>query len=78
MIPGATDTEKASIDVPLFLAFGEYDLTGDYLESLARYRSVTDATLFVLRDSAHCHNQAVTRTLLWDRLVGWILSSGTT
>ena len=61
-------------DVPLFLGFGDRDLTDDYVGSLARYRSATDATLFVLGDSAHCHNQAVTRTLLWDRIIRWISS----
>jgi hypothetical protein len=72
LIPGSTDAEKAAIDVPVFLGFGDHDLTADYVGSLSRYRSATDATLFVLSDSAHCHNQAVTRTVLWDRIVGWI------
>ncbi|MDT3440204.1 alpha/beta fold hydrolase [Pseudofrankia sp. BMG5.37] len=76
LIPGATDTEKASIDIPLFLAFGDHDLTDDYLGNLARYRSVRDATLFVLRGSAHCHNQAMTRTVLWDRIASWLTSVG--
>jgi len=74
LIPGSTDAEKAVIDVPVFLGFGDRDLTNDYIGSLARYRSATDATLFVLPDSAHCHNQAVTRALLWDRIIGWISS----
>jgi pimeloyl-ACP methyl ester carboxylesterase len=72
LIPGSTDAEKAGIDVPVFLGFGDHDLTADYLGCLSRYRSATDATLFVLNDSAHCHNQAVTRTVLWNRIVSWI------
>jgi pimeloyl-ACP methyl ester carboxylesterase len=76
LIPGSVDAEKAAVDVPLFLGFGDHDLTDDYPGSLARYRSVADATLFVLRGSAHCHNQAVTRTLLWDRIISWISSLG--
>ena len=71
MIPGATNAAKAAITVPVFLAFGDHDLTDNYAGNLARYRSATDLTLFVLRDSAHCHNQAVTRTRLWDRLAAW-------
>jgi pimeloyl-ACP methyl ester carboxylesterase len=76
LIPGSTDAEKAAIDVPVFLGFGDHDLTADYVGSLSRYRSATDATLFVLNESAHCHNQAVTRTALWDRIVGWITCIG--
>jgi pimeloyl-ACP methyl ester carboxylesterase len=76
LIPKSTDAEKAAIDVPLFLGFGDHDLTDDYAGNLARYRSTTDATLFVLSGSAHCHNQAVTRTLLWDRIIRWISSIG--
>jgi pimeloyl-ACP methyl ester carboxylesterase len=71
MIPGATDEAKAAISVPVFLAFGDHDLTANYFGSLARYRAGTDATLFVLPGSAHCHNQATTRTLLWDRFAAW-------
>jgi hypothetical protein len=41
---------------------------------LARFTRTTDATLFVLRDSAHCHNQATTRALLWDRMDRWVRS----
>jgi pimeloyl-ACP methyl ester carboxylesterase len=71
MIPGATDDAKRAIDVPVFLAFGDHDLSSDYFGNMARYCSSRDVTLFVLPDAAHCHNHAVTRTLLWDRLVAW-------
>jgi hypothetical protein len=76
LIPKSTDAEKAAGYVPLFLGFGDHDLTDDYAGNLARYRSTTDATLFALSGSAHCHNQAVTRTLLWDRIIRWISSIG--
>lgn len=71
MIPGSTDTEKAAVKVPLLLAFGDNDLTSAYLPNLGRYRSVTDAQLFVLADSGHCHNQSDTRAALWNRLISW-------
>ena len=71
MIPGATDHAKRAIDVPAFLAFGDHDLSSDYFGNMARYRSSRDVTLFVLPDAAHCHNYAVTRTVLWDRLIAW-------
>jgi pimeloyl-ACP methyl ester carboxylesterase len=72
MIPGHTDAEKASVDVPVLLAFGDHDLTDDYEGNAARYASSPDVTLFVLRDSAHCHNQASTREQLWDLVARWI------
>jgi hypothetical protein len=61
-----------SIDVPLFLAFGETDMSPDpYLEPTA-YRRCTDLTLFVLQEAAHCHNLANTRERLFDRLASWV------
>jgi len=73
MIPGATDMDKESIDVPLFAAFGTQDLCQDFRPAIERYPAVTDATLFVLPGSGHCHNQASNRFSLWDRLVRWVL-----
>ena len=72
MVPGHTDREKADITVPVFLAFGDHDLTDDYEGNAARYTSSHDVTLFVLPDSAHCHNQASTREELWDAVARWI------
>jgi pimeloyl-ACP methyl ester carboxylesterase len=74
MIPGSTDVEKAAIDVPVFLAYGDGDLTRNFTGAFARYAGATDATLFVLHDSAHCHNQATTREVLWDRMHRWVRS----
>jgi pimeloyl-ACP methyl ester carboxylesterase len=74
MIPGSTDAEKAAVDVPLLLAYGDGDLTRNFTGAFARYTSATDATLFVLRDSAHCHNQAATRAVLWNRMDRWVRS----
>ena len=74
MLPHATDGEKADITVPVFVGFGEFDLTRDFFGSAARYTSTRDLTLFVLPGSAHCHNLACLRTVLWDRLAHW--SSG--
>jgi pimeloyl-ACP methyl ester carboxylesterase len=71
MLPGATDRDKAVIDVPVFLAFGDQDLTTDYRAGLSRYSSVTDATLVTVSPSGHCHNQSSSRTTLWDRLDRW-------
>ena len=74
MIPGSTDAEKAVVDVPLLLAYGDGDLTHNFSGAFARYACASDATLFVLRDSAHCHNQATTRAVLWNRMDRWVRS----
>lgn len=71
MLPHATDGEKAEIVVPVFLGFGQNDLIRDFLGSASAYTSCGDITLFVLPGSAHCHNQAALRTVLWDRLAHW-------
>ncbi|HEX4218246.1 MAG TPA: alpha/beta hydrolase [Acidimicrobiales bacterium] len=71
MLPHATDGEKAGITGPVFLGFGDNDLTNDFIGAAAAYTSCPDITLFVLPGSAHCHNQAGSRTVLWDRLAHW-------
>jgi pimeloyl-ACP methyl ester carboxylesterase len=76
MIPGHTDIEKAAVAVPVFLAFGDHDLTDDYEGNAARYTSSPDLTLYVLRGSAHCHNQASSRGELWECVADWILDAG--
>ena len=72
MIPDSARSERTAIDVPTFLAFGDDDLITAYAASLAQYRSVTDAALYVLAGSGHCHNQASGRHLLWNRLLDWL------
>ncbi len=72
MIPDSAHAERAAIDVPIFVAFGDQDLVVDYAASMAQYRSVTDAALYVLAGSGHCHNQASGRQLLWGRVLDWL------
>jgi pimeloyl-ACP methyl ester carboxylesterase len=62
------------IDVPVFLAYGELDMSPAPHEDPAAYTGAQDVTLFVLPGSAHCHNMATTRAVLWDRLDRWIHS----
>lgn len=76
MIPGATDSHKAGVDVPVFLAFGDHDLTDDYEGARAKYPHAPASELFVLAGSGHCHNQATTRVQLWDALANWATGVG--
>jgi pimeloyl-ACP methyl ester carboxylesterase len=71
MLPGSTDSQKATITVPVFLGFGEDDLTRDFIGCVALYKAAKDISLFVLPGAAHCHNQSALRTMLWDRLAHW-------
>jgi Alpha/beta hydrolase family len=75
MIPSFTDRERSAITVPLFLGFGEHDLSSDPRDGVGRYPSASDITLFVLAGSGHCTNQAGNRRRLWERLVGWARSA---
>ena len=72
MIPNVTDDEKARIEVPVLVAFGDHDLTDAYERSAARYPASHDVALYVLPGSAHCHNQASSRTRLWHRIAEWM------
>ncbi len=78
MLPGSTDQEKAAITAPVFLGFGEDDLTQDFMGCVALYTAANDISLFVLPGAAHCHNQSALRTTLWDRLAHWARGYGST
>jgi pimeloyl-ACP methyl ester carboxylesterase len=71
MIPGSTDREKGRIETPVYLAFGDHDLTTRPHAAVAAYRSSRDVTLFVVPGAGHCHNQAGNRIMLWDRMAEW-------
>ena len=76
MVYGGAANAAARIDVPVFLCFGEQDLSPEPRREPAAYWSSDDVTVFVLRGSAHCHNLAPGRAQLWNRLVDW-MASGT-
>ncbi len=73
-IPGRTADYAANIAQPVFLAFGELDLSPDPLGETSFYRRSPDITLFNLAGSAHCHNSASTREVLWRRHHDWLRS----
>jgi len=71
MIPGSTDREKGRIETPVFLGFGDQDLTTRPHAAVAAYRSSPDVTLLVVAGSGHCHHQSANRVMLWDRVGAW-------
>jgi hypothetical protein len=74
--PGAHRQAAGKVTVPVFLAFGEVDVATAPHTEAAAYTSSDDVRLLVLRGSAHCHNTATTRQILWDRLADWIAETG--
>jgi pimeloyl-ACP methyl ester carboxylesterase len=68
LLPGILAREAAAIRVPVLLAYGEIDVTGEPLNDAAAFRSTADLTLLVLPRMAHMHNFAPTRETLWRRL----------
>jgi pimeloyl-ACP methyl ester carboxylesterase len=75
ILPAFSDPERGEISVPVFLGFGEHDLSQVPHEAVRSFRSSTDITLFVLDGSGHCHNQAGNRRQLWARMVEWARST---
>ncbi len=61
-----------SIDAPAFVGVGEADTSPAPEDEAACYPRSRDVTFFRLPGSAHCHNFATTRTVLWDRILDWM------
>lgn len=61
----------AELDCNVFLGFGDHDIPPVPHADVAYYPRSQDVTLYVLRNSAHCHNFASTRAQLWDRIGLW-------
>jgi len=70
-VPGIALDAAAMIEEPVFLAFGDVDVSPDPHLEPSTYPASRDVTLFLLTKSAHCHNMATSRQVLWDRLEAW-------
>ena len=70
-VPGITADAAATVEVPVLVAYGDVDVSpAPHLEP-SFFTHSRDVSLYVLAGSAHCHNMANTRVLLWDRILGW-------
>ena len=72
MTPGLARPFADRITQPVFLAFGETDVSADPHREPAAYPKSPDITLVVTPNMAHMHNFAETRTRLWDRFRAWL------
>jgi pimeloyl-ACP methyl ester carboxylesterase len=72
IVPFIASDHARRVACPVFIGLGEPDSTFDHHDEARAYASSSDVTLFILERSAHCHNSAGTRHVLWDRLAGWV------
>ncbi|MGO8860450.1 MAG: alpha/beta fold hydrolase [Acidimicrobiales bacterium] len=72
IVPFIASDHAWRVRCPVFIGLGERDSTWDHRDEPRAYASSNDVTLYILQRSAHCHNTAGTRHLLWDRLAGWV------
>ena len=75
LMPGFTSQYASEIRVPLFLGFGELDVTNTPHAEPECYPHCNDLTLHILERSAHCHNMAGSRQEQWNRIARWLGSS---
>jgi pimeloyl-ACP methyl ester carboxylesterase len=71
LLAGHSATYARRLTCPVLVAFGDRDVPERPHDDVAFYRASHDVTLVVLTGSAHCHNFAATRNVLWDRLGTW-------
>jgi alpha-beta hydrolase superfamily lysophospholipase len=72
MTPGFATPFADRLTCPLFLAFGETDITAHPRDEPTAYPASSDITTVVFADMAHMHNFADSRTGLWDRFLAWL------
>jgi pimeloyl-ACP methyl ester carboxylesterase len=72
IVPFIASDHAGRIRCPVFIGLGERDSTSSHYDEARGYYSSNDITFFLLARSAHCHNYAGTRRLLWDRLARWV------
>lgn len=72
MTPGFARPFAERIRSPLFLAFGEFDVSADPRAEATGYPGSSDITIVVIPQMAHMHNFADTRAQLWLRFCEWL------
>jgi pimeloyl-ACP methyl ester carboxylesterase len=71
LLAGYSAGFAAQLDRKIFLGFGDHDVPPIPHAEVTFYTHSRDVTLYILPNSAHCHNFATTRTKLWDRIGLW-------
>src|SRR5205823_4702672 len=76
LLVGYTSPFAAGITCPVLIAFGDADIPASPRDDAGFYTASADITVLTLPNSAHCHNLASTRTMLWDRIGVWAAAVG--
>ena len=72
MTPGFARPFAERVCCPVFLGFGDTDLTLSPRAEGEAYPASDHLTITVVPGMAHVHNLAPTRRVLWDRLLAWL------
>jgi pimeloyl-ACP methyl ester carboxylesterase len=72
MIPGSSDDALASVDVPVLLGVGEFDIAGDVADVAMTLSASPQVTTFVVLGAGHNHSISDNRLLLWDAIGAWV------
>jgi hypothetical protein len=72
MTPGYAAPWAARISSPVFLAFGDVDVSADPRREPTGYPNSRHITVATFPDMAHMHNFADTREQLWQALDAWL------
>lgn len=70
--PGSAKADARAITTPVFLGYGERDVSPDHEEDAACYQNAASVQVFTLPGSGHCHNLAQGREALWKALSWWL------
>jgi pimeloyl-ACP methyl ester carboxylesterase len=76
MGPGYVREDAARIEVPVFLGYGERDVSPDPHAEPAAFPASRDITLKIVPRMAHMHNFAGSRRELWASLSAWMTGRG--
>lgn len=67
-LPAVLAKEAGSVRVPVFLGYGEIDVTLEPTADVAMFRSSCDIRLAIVPHMAHMHNFASSRAKLWRKI----------
>jgi acetyl esterase/lipase len=73
---GIVIEDAGKIAAPVFFALGEHDISPAPHEETGYFKASDDVSLLILKGSAHSHNLAGSRQILWDRILAWSAAAG--
>jgi hypothetical protein len=72
MTPGYARPFADAIESPVFLGWGDVDVSSEPHREPSAYPRSRHVTLSIVEDMAHMHNFADARQQLWEDLEAWI------